>query len=243
MNKQLIKNRKNMFLIIGTGRSGTCWLGDIVSKSSDISTTIEDKSIFPLVVKMALDSSKKTKLIPKLVSLYEKNIQNCNKVYVDKSHPNIWLVEDLLHHFPKVKFIGIQRDVLQTVSSMMQHGLRNWGKTWEKYPIPNSFLGVNEITKKDYKNSSLISRCVYRYVSHYKRLEYLKQSLKNKLHVISYDNLILNHEEEIGKLSRFIGVKIPSSSPNTKSLCKYKKRLSSEQIKEIENTFKRLIKI
>ena len=58
--------------VIGTGRSGTHWLGYILQGHSNVKATIEDRQIFKIVTDMALDQGKKGSYFPKLIN-FTKN--------------------------------------------------------------------------------------------------------------------------------------------------------------------------
>jgi len=88
------KNESPFVFIIGCSRSGTNWLGYILKGHSGTHVTIEQKGIFKKVGTMAHNALTKKILFPLLINRYllEKNIAG-TKLYVDKSHQNIWLVE------------------------------------------------------------------------------------------------------------------------------------------------------
>ena len=99
----------NLLLIIGCGRSGSCWLGEILAGSAFIKSVIEDYNIFPEVSHAATGRCDKGFVVKKLVSYYKDKLVTFGdyKYYSDKSHPNLWLAEDLNSRIPDVKFLGI----------------------------------------------------------------------------------------------------------------------------------------
>lgn len=232
------ENKRLMVFVIGTGRSGTHWIGYILRNHPDIHVSIEKGDIFYKVTNMALNPSIKPELFPKVVKLYKEEYKKAEpKHYVDKSHPNIWLVEDLIETFPDVLFIGIKRDPYATVSSMLLHsGVRSWYKKWDSFPLPNHFLGITNQNIEKYMKLPLASKCALRWVSHMKRMEELETKLGSKLLVLSYEKLILDTEAEMKRLEEFLQLSTPIPMPKVKkeSLNKWREKLSAKEIKNIK---------
>ncbi len=133
---------KKKIFVLGTGKSGTHWLGNILNSSSEIKVNIEKKPIFVWVTQSALNKNKRRIFLPMII-LYYNIIPFFYKINLaDKSHPNLWLVDFLYKYVPNSYFIGIIRNPYATVSSMLLHeGVMKWIYNWKKYPIPNEFLG------------------------------------------------------------------------------------------------------
>lgn len=234
--------KQKIIFILGTGRSGTHWLGYILENHPLIKATIEKKSIFRLVVKIALDSSKKEKLYPKLIKKYKNQLDKYpNFHYLDKSHPNIWIAQDLLKTFPNAKFVGIIRNPYATISSMFLHkGVMSWIKNWNRYPIPNKFLGITEENSKFYDDFSLTKKCMLRWISHYNQMKFLQSHLNSSILVLSYEDLITIGYEPLKKIEKFLDLEIPLTIKKVKqeSLNKWKKNLTDVQINEITEMLK-----
>ena len=80
--------------VIGTGRSGTHWLGHSLIGHPEVRATIEVEPMFGLSVRMALDAAREAELFDRLVAAYESQLSQCHtRIYLDKSHPNIWIAE------------------------------------------------------------------------------------------------------------------------------------------------------
>lgn len=233
-----IKNQKIIF-IIGSGRSGTNWIGEILKNNPQIKVTIEIPKIFWKVTEIALNQNKYNKLFPKLIKEYQKQLRLCYPYhYMDKSHPNIWIAEELNKIFDNARFIGIVRNPYATVSSMLQHrGVLEWHKNWERYPIPNKFLGINKEITAYYDTLTLSEKCILRWISHYKEMNRLKTKLGSNLLVINYEDLFVDEVKILTKIKEFLELKTPLYIEELKkeSLDKWKKYLSKEQVDNISN--------
>jgi len=109
--------------IIGTGRSGTHWVARTLAEHREIRATIEVKSAFDWVTRMALDPATRKRLFPRLVRYYRyQHFISVPCHYMDKSHPNIWLADQLAETFSDAVFIGMQRNPYATVASMLIGG-------------------------------------------------------------------------------------------------------------------------
>ncbi len=226
--------------VIGSGRSGTHWVGYMLEGHPDIHVTIEKPPIFDWVTAMALDPSKKASLLPKLIKRYRLEHQAVSpKHYADKSHPNIWIAEDLAAAFPEALFVGIQRNPYATVASMLKHGgVLEWHKRWQEFPIPNRFLGITGDNRATYGAMPLAAKCALRWKVHLERLQSLRQTLNARLLVLQYEDVILHAEAQLASLTRFLSLPSPIPKPSVKaeSLERWKSELSDEvkqQIAEI----------
>src|SRR5687768_9534843 len=108
--------------VVGSGRSGTHWLGWTLDDHPRVRTTIEKPAMFNKVTAAALDPRLAGRYLPYLRVRYSwEHLRAFPRAYVDKSHPNIWHVETLSRYFPTAKFLGIRRGVYGTVASMLKH--------------------------------------------------------------------------------------------------------------------------
>jgi hypothetical protein len=133
---------------------------------------------------MALNLAKKKQLLTPLIRWYRfKHAQAAPRHYVDKSHPNIWLVEELAAVFPRSLFVGIQRDPYGAVSSMVKHkGVRTWCERWEGFPVPNRFLGITPANVETYRNLSLAGKCAMRWLSHAERMKEVNHKFSGRVY-------------------------------------------------------------
>jgi hypothetical protein len=224
--------------VIGTGRSGTHWLGHTLEHHPEIRETIEVKPIFKWVKQIATNPSNKAELMPKLIKAYKKQmVCSPKKIYLDKSHPNIWLVEDLLQAFPEAQFLGIIRNPFATISSMIEHKrVSRWHKEWKDLPIPNQFLGITEEIAPTYDELSLAEQCAIRWKSHYERMQEVQRKFPKNSLIMHYESLAHNTSKELQRIEKFLGLKQPITAPEirTESLEKWKAGLSEADIESIE---------
>lgn len=223
--------------VIGTGRSGTTWLGEILNAHRNITATIEDPVIFDYVTKIALDTSLKGELFHKLLKRY--NINHClagPNHYADKSHPLLWIAEDVYEAMPESRFVGITRDPYATVASMLKHeGILSWIYDWEKYPIPNPFLGITVNNAKYYGGLSLAARCALRWQSHTHKLQELSAKLNDRYLLLQFEEVIQNPETELIRLQSFLQLQEPFTQPTIKrdTLNRWRSELTNYQLQEI----------
>lgn len=238
-----VNSNKKMIFILGTGRSGTHWIGYILGDHPEVYTTIEKEPIFSYSTQMALNPNLRPELFPELVKLYKKEFKNMKsqKYYLDKSHPNLWLAEALNNIFPNAYFIAMKRNPYATISSMIKHkGVLIWQNNYYKYPLPNNFLGIKGDIISEYENLSIETQCALRWKSHVEKIENLKGKLNSKLLVLNYEELINNTKNELKKIKEFLKMEenIPFPKVKSDSLNKWKKNLTKEQIRNIDRTLK-----
>jgi hypothetical protein len=225
--------------VIGTGRSGTHWLGYSLGDHPEVRATIEVRPIFDWSTQMALNPSLEPQLFSGMVRAYRWQLfHSPPRLYLDKTHPNIWIAEKLKDAFPHALFLGIERDPYGTVASMMRNpGVADWHKRWKEFPIPNRFLGIDEETAKVYDDIPLAAQCAMRWVAHRRRMNELRSTLGDALKVISYEVFAYNTEETLEHLQHFLGLQKPIPVPDVKiaSLTAWKTHLSEEEVQQIQD--------
>jgi hypothetical protein len=223
--------------VVGSGRSGTHWLGYIIGAHPDITATVEKPPIFPWATQMALRPETVGELYPKLVRRYRhEHGAVLPKHYLDKSHPCIWIAELLAESFPEALFVGIKRDVFGTVNSMLQHeGVMAWIHRWRDYPLPNRFLGLGPDAAGAYDALPIEAKCAIRWKAHVLQLERLEGVLGERLMILEYNNLHLDTATELSRISTFLDLKTPIPSPHikTRSLDKWRHELTEAQKRNI----------
>jgi hypothetical protein len=226
--------------VVGSGRSGTHWLGYLLAAFPSTHVTVEKKPIFPWVVTMAQDPSKERELFPRLARAYRwEHASVLPSHYVDKSHPNLWLADRLAAEFPEARFVAIWRRLEGTVASMMKHdGVRHWVEAWDGNPRPNRFLGVSEDFIPVYREMSVPARCAVRVVAHAREIDRLGPALGSRLLVVEYGRLHSNTAHEIRRLADFTGCSAPATIPlpQNESLGKWHAHLSDSDIRDIRAT-------
>ena len=228
---------KRPVFVIGTGRSGTHWLGYSLCDHPEVRATIEKRPMFMLSTRMALNPELEGRLYKRLVAAYHwQLLKSYPRLYLDKSHPNIWLAEKLKASFPQALFLGIERNPFATVASMIKHkGVSSWHKRWKEFPIPNRFLGISAEQAKTYEEIPFAAQCAMRWVAHHTRMNELKKTLGDDLFVFSYEAFSHHTEETLKDLQRFLGLSQPIPIPDvkTESLDKWKSQLSPDEIQQI----------
>lgn len=181
--------------IVGTGRSGTHWLGRSLIDSG-FSSSME--KYLSLSVDIVLFG--KNYLWKNLIDDHHKD-----KCIVDKSHVLLWEVERLAKEFPTALFIGIKRDKDDTIASMLKHpGVRRWCTDFKSLniPFPNRMLGCN--SQDEYEKMTLHQRCFLRWKAHMDEINRLERVMSSDRWItVDYDKL----EEYAIKLTEFLGTK------------------------------------
>lgn len=223
-----------MAFVIGTGRSGTCWVGDILGMHPQIRSFVEPQPVFRWVTEVAHSPAREAELLPKIVAEYHRLAESsAPHHFADKTHPGIWIAEYLAASFPHSFFLGVTREVEPTVASMLRHpGVRRWCEQWDNYPCPNRFLGITENNLDWYRQASLLERCVARWFSHTRELLRLGDVLKQRFLLVSYEQLVRDPANCLSHWQRFLGLEqsFPEIQPSEGSLNKWKSQLSKEDL-------------
>jgi hypothetical protein len=234
--KPVQPGRKKLF-VVGSGRSGTHFLGYILEPHPQVYATIEDPDIFDDVTAMALDPAREPELYPKLEDFYRREHgRHGDRHYLDKSHPNLWIAERLADSFPEAVFLGIQREPYGTVASMLKHaGVLVWHERWREFPVPNRFLGIGEREAETYDELPLAAKCALRWRAHEARMRELQQRLGDRIWVGSYEELLTDTRSQIDDLERFLGLEQPIPDPELRreSLDKWRTQLSEQDIEAV----------
>ena len=231
------RSRSRAIFVIGTGRSGTHWIGYTLATHPEIVASIETRPMFSWSTRMALDPTNRRRLLPKLIRAYRWRILKATpRHYLDKSHPNIWIAEELKQAFPTALFLGIERNPFATVASMMKHpGVSAWHHRWREFPIPNRFLGIDAEAALTYEDLPFASKCALRWLAHREQMDHLRAALGASLLVIRYESLAIRTEHEIERLRDFLGLTraIPLPEVRAESLDKWKTALSDVDVEAI----------
>jgi hypothetical protein len=238
MLKHIFGERTNRpIFVIGLGRSGTHWLGETLAVHPEIRATIEVGPMFFWSRDMALDPRTRSYLLKPLIRAYKwQLLRSAPRHYMDKSHPNVWIAEELKAAFPDALFLAIERNPFATVASMMKHRkVASWHQLWKQFPIPNEFLGIDDKTAAIYDTLPLAAQCALRWVSHHNRMQQVMKSLGDSLFFMQYESFAANTEEEIRRLQSFLGLKTAIAIPDVKSesLDKWRTQFSSDEIRHI----------
>lgn len=223
--------------VLGTGRSGTCWMGEILGQHAEIESFIEPKTLFDKSNQAAIYANEREKHLPSVYSNIDNLAEQAKGIPAYKVHTMLWFAEQLAERYPKAKFIGMQRSPHACVASMLRHpGVRAWCQHWKRYPLPNEFLGVTINNAKEYGGYTLAQRCARRWVTHRDRMTLAKTNLSNRLLIVDYEQLVKEPGGDLQRIRQFLDLRqsFPSIEANPASLRKWQKHLSKEQIAEID---------
>lgn len=222
-------DRKKIF-VLGTGRSGTCWMGDVLGQHPEVRSYVETRPIFDWVTQAAISTQDEQELLPRIFAEYQRLYEEASpRHFADKSHPCIWFAEKLAEQFPDACFVGVTRDVEPTVASMLKHsGVRRWCEEWSRYEVPNRFLGITEGNLNWYRSATILERCVARWYAHRNELARLQQVLSTRFILIKYESLVLHTHKTLLGLKNFLDLKseFPAIVTVTSSLTKWETDLA-----------------
>jgi hypothetical protein len=231
-------NRKKIF-VLGTGRSGTCWVGDILGEHPDVRSYVETRPLFDWVTQAAISTRDEQELLPLILAEYHRLFEESHPLhFADKSHPCIWIAEKLAKQFSDAYFVGVVRDVEPTVASMLKHsGVRRWCEEWNRYEVPNRFLGITERNLNWYRLATILERCVARWYAHHNELARLEQVLTTRFIRLQYESLVLDTRTMLARLRDFLDLdsEFPTIVPLTSSLTKWEADLAPGDIAAIRS--------
>jgi hypothetical protein len=235
--KAVPSDRRKIF-VLGTGRSGTCWLGDVLGQHPAIHSYVETRPLFDWVTQAAVNTRIEQELLPRIFDEYDRLFHDASPLHMaDKSHPCIWIAERLAERFPDAYFIGVTRDVEPTVASMLKHaGVRRWCEEWYQYEVPNRFLGITERNFDWYRGATILERCVARWCAHQSELNRLQHALTTRFLLVKYETLVTDTRAALANLQEFLSLNrnFPAITPQTCSLTKWKAELTSKDVAAIQ---------
>jgi hypothetical protein len=225
--------------IVGAGRTGTNLLASILNSYSnvfDINRGKENK----FILKIISNAIFKKKPYPFTAMFYFTMLTLIakfkNKVLIDQCHPNIFYIKDLLKINKDLKFIFINRETIQSTSSMLEHpGVLSWYKN-KNIEFPNDFLGYE--TYEKYNSDDLVTRCATRQINTKKLAFILKKQYPKNFCIINFNNLILDFKNEIRNIEYELDInlgRLKSYIDIDKSVTtKHKIKLDKKTLKKIE---------
>lgn len=120
-----------LVFIVGTGRSGTNWLGSTIAINPACTGGVERDPEFDLSTRIVIynETDLWSELLEVLQSRDAEATNAGKQFYVVKCHQLIWRANELQAAFPDSLFVGIDRCVYAVVSSCVEHpGVRAWFK-------------------------------------------------------------------------------------------------------------------
>jgi len=237
---QLLRGRASgpgPIFVVGTGRSGTHWLGHILDSHPEIDALIEVQPMFGWVRDMVLDPATRTARWRPLIRRYRlEMLAVAPRLLADKSHPALWLADDLSRAFPGARFVGIERGPLATVSSMLRHPrVRAWAENWRDHPQPSPFFGTTADNLAEYERASLAARCAYRWVSHTRELDRLRTRMGHRACVLNHAKLCEQPAAHLSELQAFLRLAEPFPEPvvQPESLGRWRAELPTDAVGDV----------
>jgi hypothetical protein len=223
--------------IVGSGRSGTHWIARSLAAHPEIRATIEVQPMFRWATRLALAPVANRHLLRRLILAYRLQVlRSIPRLYLDKSHPCLWLAEELHEAFPRAQFLGMEREPYATVASMLNHpGVLGWHRRWREFPVPNRFLGIDAATAEHYDELPIAARCALRWRSHHERMTELETGLGDRFVRIRYEAFAADPTAELERLRQRLALSRPFPVPEvrTASLQKWRERLGDADIAAI----------
>jgi hypothetical protein len=224
--------------VLGSGRSGTHWLGYTLDGHPAIEATIEKPAIFRRVTNVALNPRRRPVVLPYLLWAYRREHRRvAPRHYADKSHPNLWIAETLARWFPTALFVGVERSVYGTIASMLVHkGILVHQEQWRRYPVPNRFLGITKEIAPFYDALPVVAQCALRWRAHHEEMERVAERLGPRMLVLSYESMIDQYEEQCSTLWSFLDVDDigGTAPPKSTSRDQWRDQLSADDLTVIK---------
>lgn len=217
-------------------------VGRSLSTNPKLNGRIETPDTFELITKIASTQDTGSRLLnflrtQLLIYRLKKHLKNSELSILEKSHPSIWIASELLKNISYSKMVLVYRDLLPTVSSMLNHkGVLKWYGSLPQNK-ENRFLGIDTQNKINFKDLRLEEKCAHRWRSHIIQINDLCQRYPERVLAINYEKFLLNQEECLKDLALFLNIENTFSSelPLLESLDKWKSNLSSQQVELLSN--------
>lgn len=229
--------------IIGTGRSGTHLLAEILARVSSLHVLVEKQPLFRWSSSMAMDHRLEPSLFPRWVRRFRlEQFSAAPRTVIDKCHTNMWLVERLVESFPTAVFLATRRSPHATIASMLRHGGFVFSPhRWQSLPVPNRFLGIAEDTAEEYGRLSQPEQLALRWISNEKRREVVRQTLGDRLLEVDYELLVREPIGTVRSVCEFLHVDQPPALPAIKpdTLGKWLHHLEADQVAAVDAMLRR----
>jgi hypothetical protein len=197
-----------------------------------------------MVTAMAVDPEREAELLEPALREYDRLFCRAHPFhFADKTHPALWIAGHLKDHFDDSLFIALRREVEPTVASMLQHnGVRRWCEEWERYPVPNRFLGISATNVDWYRDASVLERCVARWWSHENEIDRLARVLNDRMFIVQYERLVQDPQATLLAVRDFLELRevFPDAKPQSSSLDKWRDYLSDEDVDRVYGALKTL---
>lgn len=106
-----------------------------------------------------------------VLDVYDK----CTAPFIDKCHPNLWMADNILRHWPKSIIFTMrpaEKHYNQVLNLMVRStSCKKWCQTFAGLPYPNKFIGAK--TRTEYQSLDIRGRCRSRLMSHIEEIDRL----------------------------------------------------------------------
>ena len=226
-------NYANTLWIIGDGRSGTTWLGDIINWEKNFREMfepfhpdkVESAKPYALHQYIRVDDDSDNYFASLMNNIFTGKFKNKRVDEINKSiFYNGLLVKDIFGHliaswvqkrYPDIKIILLMRNPFEVALS--KENKKNW--MWMEDPklfleqkqLYKDFLQPFEDTIKSVSDDYIERQIMIWAIIHYVLFQQIK---KDNLHIVFYESLVNNPKEEISNLMNYINnqdnIEIPS---------------------------------
>ncbi|EAZ90591.1 sulfotransferase family protein [Crocosphaera chwakensis] len=249
----VISNFKKPIFIVGSGRSGTTFLGSCIGKIPEISYHVE-----PIVIKAAARyvytnqwSNLKAKWFYRTLYAWLMRIHfDTDLRLAEKTPRNSFIIPFLYKIFPDAQFVHIIRDGRDVTVSLLE-------KPWYRadqvnsgqvepggYPHgPYARFWVEPDRIEEFETTSDTHRCIWLWRRYLETILQATSHLpKNQYYELRYEQLVFNTADETERLLDFLEISNSKSrkqfhkaTANVKSdsVGRWKSELSENQLKEI----------
>lgn len=246
------KDIKPVF-IIGHGRSGTHFIGGILSGHNEIYATVEEKDWFRSFSEVAFNPEKNLKIVPKLIDKQIKHLKRkCFKpVWMDKTHPFVLLKKVVEEYYPEALLIHVIRNPFDLYCSAIRHnGVMNWFKRHNEVfgKGGNIFLGTDANIEKNYHLLKDTQKIAYRWISWVKSGLKWEEESENVI-TVNYENMVTDVTRTFTDVTKFIGVSTSSEwfefierTAKSSSVNRYKKEMTESEVDEMNMILEEFLK-
>lgn len=229
--------------IIGTGRSGTHLLAEILSGVPSVHVLIEKQPLFRWSSSMAMDHRLEPSLFPRWVRRFRlEQFSAAPRTVIDKCHTNMWLVERLVESFPTAVFLATRRGPHATIASMLRHGGFVFAPhRWRSLPLPNRFLGIAADAAEEYATLSQPEQLALRWISNERRRDVVRRMLGDRLLEVEYELLMREPAGTIRTVCEFLHIDRSPATPAIKpdTLAKWRHQLHADEVAAVDAMLRR----